>query len=83
MEKPIQAPRGFSQEKKKKIESPGRHQPNCQTPNIKLHEFSISKITLSGLSKYRRSIGIVKGFLHWPQQLPAVEAATPKKYTSP
>lgn len=45
---------GF-QARKKKIESPGRHQPNCQRPNKKLHEFSISNITLPGLSKYRPS----------------------------
>lgn len=42
--------------RKKKIESPGRHQPNCQRPNKKLHEFSISNITLPGLSKYRPGI---------------------------
>lgn len=61
MEKPTPAPWGVSQEKKK-IKSPGRHQPNCQRPNKKLHEFSISNITLPGLSKYRPSIRIVKGF---------------------
>ena len=57
---------GFSQEnkktKKQKNESPGSHQWNCQRPNKKLHEFSISNITLPCLSKSRPGIWIVEGF---------------------
>lgn len=47
---------------KNKTKSPGRREPNCQTPNKKLHEFSISNIRLPGLSEYRPSIRITKGF---------------------